>query len=57
VVLVAHRISSARRADRVLLIDGEGTDLGTHEELIERSPQYADLVGHWDLSHKLHRVA
>ncbi len=47
VVLVAHRIGSARRADRVLLLDGERTDLGTHDELAARSPQYADLVGHW----------
>jgi ATP-binding cassette subfamily C protein len=47
VVLVAHRIGSARRADRVLLLDGERTDLGTHDELAARSPQYAELVGHW----------
>jgi ATP-binding cassette subfamily C protein len=46
-VLVAHRISSARRADRVLLLDGERTDLGTHAQLAVRSAQYADLVGHW----------
>jgi ATP-binding cassette subfamily C protein len=46
-VLVAHRIGSARRADRVLLLDGERTDLGTHEELMARSAQYADIVGHW----------
>jgi ATP-binding cassette subfamily C protein len=47
VILVAHRIGSARRADRVLLLDGDRTDLGTHDELAARSPQYAELVGHW----------
>ena len=47
-ILVAHRISSARRADRVLLLDGSCTDLGSHHELTRRSPQYAELVGHWD---------
>jgi ATP-binding cassette subfamily C protein len=46
-VLVAHRIGSARRADRVLLLDGERTVLGTHEELIAGSRLYAELVGHW----------
>lgn len=47
-ILVAHRIGSARRADRILLLDGARTDLGTHRELARRSPQYAELVGHWD---------
>jgi ATP-binding cassette subfamily C protein len=47
VILVAHRIGSARRADRVLLLDGDRTDLGTHDELAARSLQYAELVGHW----------
>lgn len=47
VLLVAHRIGSARRADRVLLLDGDRTDLGAHDELAARSPQYAELVGHW----------
>ena len=46
-ILVAHRIGSARRADRILLLDGSRTDLGTHQELARRSPQYAELVGHW----------
>ncbi|MEU6579097.1 hypothetical protein, partial [Streptomyces sp. NPDC046805] len=42
-VVVAHRISSARRADRVLVMDGTHTDCGTHEELLVRSPLYRDL--------------
>ncbi|MBS2964114.1 ABC transporter ATP-binding protein [Actinocrinis puniceicyclus] len=46
-VLVVHRIGSARRADRVLLLDGERTDLGTHEDLAARSAQYAEMVGLW----------
>lgn len=46
-VVVAHRISSALRADRVLLLDGTRTTVGTHRELAARSAQYADLVGHW----------
>ncbi|MCF6522299.1 ABC transporter ATP-binding protein [Streptomyces sp. JJ36] len=47
VVIVAHRLSSARRADRVLVLDGTEARTGTHEELLARSPLYAELVGHW----------
>lgn len=46
-VVIAHRISSALRADRVLLLDGSAARLGTHAELLVTSPLYADLVGHW----------
>ncbi|MFJ9722156.1 ATP-binding cassette domain-containing protein [Streptomyces sp. NPDC101209] len=46
-VVVAHRISSARRADRVLVMDGTGTACGTHGELLDVSPLYRDLVGGW----------
>lgn len=46
-VVVAHRISSAQRARRILLMDGGDPLLGTHEELIRESPVYRDLVGHW----------
>ncbi|MGJ5894953.1 ATP-binding cassette domain-containing protein [Streptomyces niveiscabiei] len=46
-VVVAHRIASARRADRVLVMDGANTAYGTHGELLESSPLYRDLVGRW----------
>nr|WP_328875781.1 ABC transporter ATP-binding protein [Streptomyces sp. NBC_00287] len=46
-VVVAHRISSARRADRVLVMDGRTTAYGTHGELLGRSALYRDLVGGW----------
>ncbi|MFI1536547.1 ATP-binding cassette domain-containing protein [Streptomyces anandii] len=46
-VVVAHRMSSAMRADRILLLDGAGAVCGTHRELLARSPLYRDLVGHW----------
>ncbi|GAA3446194.1 ABC transporter ATP-binding protein [Planomonospora venezuelensis] len=53
-VVIAHRISSAARADNVLLIDGASAVVGAHLELIARSPLYADLVGHWqdDATHE-----
>ncbi|MFJ7073899.1 ATP-binding cassette domain-containing protein [Streptomyces sp. NPDC098781] len=46
-VVVAHRISSARRADRVLMMDGRDTAYGTHDELVRCSPRYRALVGAW----------
>ncbi|MFJ7159800.1 ATP-binding cassette domain-containing protein [Streptomyces sp. NPDC101118] len=47
-VVVAHRISSAARADRVLVLDGTRAVHGTHADLPARSPLYRDLVGGWD---------
>nr|QLJ96553.1 ABC transporter ATP-binding protein [Micromonospora carbonacea] len=47
-VVIAHRISSAVRARRVLVLDGERPVTGTHEELLARSATYRELVGHWD---------
>ncbi|MFC8077474.1 ATP-binding cassette domain-containing protein, partial [Streptomyces sp. NPDC057307] len=46
-IVVAHRLSSARRADRVLVLDGTAPRFGTHDELLTSSPLYRDLVGHW----------
>ncbi|MBT2400102.1 ABC transporter ATP-binding protein [Streptomyces sp. ISL-100] len=46
-IVVAHRISSALRADRVMVMDGTRVRLGTHEELMADSALYRDLVGHW----------
>jgi ATP-binding cassette subfamily C protein len=46
-VVVAHRISSARRAHRILLVDGTQQLIGTHDELLDCSALYRDLVGHW----------
>lgn len=47
-VVVAHRISSARRAEQILLMDGAHVTCGTHDELLTRSALYRDLVGHWE---------
>ncbi|MFB7666515.1 ATP-binding cassette domain-containing protein [Kitasatospora sp. NPDC056138] len=47
-VVIAHRLDSAIRARRVLLLDGTSALLGTHEELLGRSAVYAGLVGAWE---------
>jgi ATP-binding cassette, subfamily B, bacterial RamB/AmfA len=46
-VIVAHRISSALHARRILVLDGSRALLGTHQELLTCSTLYRDLVGHW----------
>ncbi|WP_433393776.1 ATP-binding cassette domain-containing protein [Micromonospora sp. KLBMP9576] len=46
-VVIAHRISSATRAGRVLVFDGNRPLVGTHDDLLTRSPTYRELVGHW----------
>ncbi|MEV0879712.1 ABC transporter ATP-binding protein [Micromonospora echinofusca] len=47
-VVIAHRISSATRARRVVVFDGDRPLVGTHDELLVRSPVYRELVGHWE---------
>ncbi|MCK2217145.1 ABC transporter ATP-binding protein/permease [Actinomadura sp. ATCC 31491] len=46
-IVIAHRLTSALRARRILLMDGGRTLIGTHDALVEASPLYADLAGHW----------
>lgn len=54
-VVVAHRITSARRAHRVLLMDDAGVQVGTHDELLTTSPLYRDMVGLWDMDERVVR--
>ncbi|MFI1507506.1 ABC transporter ATP-binding protein [Streptomyces sp. NPDC020597] len=45
-VLVAHRRSTLRLADRIVVMDqGRVVDVGTHEELVERDALYRTLLG------------
>jgi len=42
---IAHRLSTLRHADRLLVLDkGKQVELGTHEELLEKNGTYANLV-------------
>jgi len=47
-VVIAHRVDSARRADRIILMDGNRPRSGTHHELLASSVLYRDLVGAWE---------
>jgi len=47
-VLIAHRLATAMRADRIAVVDHGGiTEIGTHDELVARGGAYADLYATW----------
>lgn len=46
VIMVAHRVSTIRQADHIVVIDeGRRLDAGTHDELLDRCRSYRELVG------------
>jgi ATP-binding cassette subfamily C protein len=47
-IVVAHRISSAVRARRILILDGPHATVGDHAGLLRTSALYRDLVGLWE---------
>jgi ATP-binding cassette subfamily C protein len=47
VIVIAHRLSSAVRAGRVLVLNGDRPLAGRHEDLMASSPAYAELMRAW----------
>jgi ATP-binding cassette subfamily B protein len=48
VVVIAHRLSTAERADRVAVVDeGRLVEVGTHAGLVADGGRYAELFGSW----------
>jgi ATP-binding cassette subfamily B protein len=47
-VLIAHRLSTAMRADRIVVVDnGQLAEVGSHDELVALGGQYADMYATW----------
>jgi ATP-binding cassette subfamily B protein len=52
VIVVAHRLSTAARADRIGVVDeGRLVELGSHEQLLKREGRYASLYAAWMAHH------
>ena len=44
-IIISHRLSTIRKADKVVVLkDGEIIGEGTHNELIESSPVYKEII-------------
>ena len=47
-VVIAHRLATAQRADRIAVVDQGGiVELGTHDQLVAAGGHYADLYATW----------
>jgi ATP-binding cassette subfamily B protein len=50
-ILIAHRLSTAMRADRIVVVDDGGiVEIGSHQELIALGGRYAAMYETW-ISH------
>jgi len=48
VVTIAHRLSTAERADRVVVMEhGRVVEVASHDELVEQGERYAELWASW----------
>lgn len=46
-IIITHRITTARQADKIIVLDeGVVSNIGTHEELVKKDPLYKSL---WDI--------
>ncbi len=56
VIVVAHRLSTVRRADQIAVVDlvdgvGQVIELGSHDELVALGGRYGALVTAWEAGH------
>ena len=53
VIMIAHRLSTVTRADKIIVLDGgQVAEEGTHEELIEKSGLYARMWNEYNQAAK-----
>jgi ABC-type multidrug transport system fused ATPase/permease subunit len=49
VIVVAHRLSTVQRADKIAVVaDAKISEIGTHDELIALNGRYALLASTWN---------
>ena len=47
-IIIAHRLSTAMRADRIAVVDdGRIVELGSHQELVAAGGRYAEMYAAW----------
>ena len=47
-VLIAHRLTTAMKADRIVVVDdGRIIETGSHEDLVARGGRYAEMYATW----------
>jgi ATP-binding cassette subfamily B protein len=47
-ILIAHRLTTAMKADRIVVVDeGRIVEVGSHEELVRRNGRYAEMYATW----------
>jgi ATP-binding cassette subfamily B protein len=47
-VLIAHRLTTAMKADRIVVVDqGRIVEIGSHDQLVARRGRYAEMYATW----------